>query len=115
MLTIVLPHPFGQLPIAFGADLVVHSATKWLDGQGRVLGGVIVGKKELINEIYLFCRNTGPALSPFNAWILSKSLETLDVRMERHAFECNVDRRTIARSLKDQMAKISFSVFTSAI
>ena len=77
--------PFGQLPISLGADLVVHSATKWLDGQGRVLGGVIVGKKELINEIYLFCRNTGPALSPFNAWILSKSLETLDVRMERHA------------------------------
>jgi O-succinylhomoserine sulfhydrylase len=77
--------PFGQLPIALGADLVVHSATKWIDGQGRVLGGVIVGKKELINEIYLFCRNTGPALSPFNAWILSKSLETLDVRMERHA------------------------------
>ena len=77
--------PFGQLPISLGADLVVHSATKWLDGQGRVLGGVIVGKKELIKEIYLFCRNTGPALSPFNAWILSKSLETLDVRMERHA------------------------------
>ena len=76
--------PYGQLPIALGADLVVHSATKWLDGQGRVLGGVIVGKKELIKEIYLFCRNTGPALSPFHAWILSKSLETLDVRMERH-------------------------------
>jgi O-succinylhomoserine sulfhydrylase len=64
---------------------VVHSATKWLDGQGRVLGGVVVGKKELINEIYLFCRSTGPALSPFNAWVLSKSLETLDVRMERHS------------------------------
>lgn len=77
--------PIGQLPIGSGADLVVHSATKWLDGQGRVLGGVVVGKKELINDIYLFCRNTGPALSPFNAWILSKSLETLEVRMERHA------------------------------
>ena len=77
--------PVCQLPIQFGADLVVHSATKWLDGQGRVLGGVIVGKKELIKEIYLFCRSTGPALSPFNAWVLSKSLETLDVRMERHA------------------------------
>jgi len=77
--------PVGQQPILFGADLVVHSATKWLDGQGRVLGGVIVGRKELIKEIYLFCRSTGPALSPFNAWILSKSLETLDVRMERHA------------------------------
>jgi O-succinylhomoserine sulfhydrylase len=77
--------PMGQRPIELGADLVVHSATKWLDGQGRVLGGVVVGKKELINDIYLFCRSTGPALSPFNAWVLSKSLETLDVRMERHA------------------------------
>ena len=77
--------PVCQNPIQFGADLVVHSATKWLDGQGRVLGGIVVGKKELIHELYLFCRSTGPALSPFNAWILSKSLETLDVRMERHA------------------------------
>ncbi len=77
--------PVNQQPILFGADLVVHSATKWLDGQGRVLGGVIVGRKDLIKEIYLFCRSTGPALSPFNAWVLSKSLETLDVRMERHA------------------------------
>ena len=76
--------PVNQQPIDFGADLVVHSATKWLDGQGRVLGGVIVGRKDLIKEIYLFCRSTGPALSPFNAWVLSKSLETLDVRMERH-------------------------------
>jgi O-succinylhomoserine sulfhydrylase len=77
--------PIGQTPIQYGADLVVHSATKWLDGQGRVLGGAVVGKKELIKEIYLFCRATGPALSPFNAWILSRSLETLDVRMERHS------------------------------
>lgn len=77
--------PVCQQPILYGADLVIHSATKWIDGQGRVLGGVIVGKKELINDIYLFCRSTGPALSPFNAWVLSKSLETLDVRMERHA------------------------------
>ena len=77
--------PVSQRPADFGVDLIVHSATKWLDGQGRVLGGVIVGKAELINEIYLFCRSTGPALSPFNAWVLSKSLETLDVRMERHS------------------------------
>ncbi len=77
--------PVNQRPIDFGADLVIHSATKWLDGQGRVLGGVILGKQELIQQIYLFCRSTGPALSPFNAWVLSKSLETLDVRMERHA------------------------------
>ncbi|GGK63413.1 PLP-dependent aspartate aminotransferase family protein [Rufibacter glacialis] len=77
--------PVNQRPVEFGADLIVHSATKWIDGQGRVLGGVVVGKKELIKDIYLFCRSSGPALSPFNAWILSKSLETLDVRMERHA------------------------------
>jgi O-succinylhomoserine sulfhydrylase len=76
--------PLLQKPVEYGADLIIHSATKWLDGQGRVLGGVIVGKAELIKEIYLFCRNTGPALSPFNAWLLSKSLETLDVRMQRH-------------------------------
>ena len=76
--------PLLQRPIDFGADLVVHSATKWIDGQGRVLGGVIVGRADLVKEIYLFCRNTGPSMSPFNAWVLSKSLETLDVRMERH-------------------------------
>jgi O-succinylhomoserine sulfhydrylase len=76
--------PLLQKPIEYGADLVVHSATKWIDGQGRVLGGIIVGRADLIKEIYLFCRNTGPALSPFNAWVLSKSLETLDVRMQRH-------------------------------
>ncbi|RYF84608.1 MAG: O-succinylhomoserine sulfhydrylase, partial [Chitinophagaceae bacterium] len=77
--------PVCQQPLNFGADLVVHSATKWLDGQGRVLGGVVVGRKDLIKEIFLFCRSTGPSLSPFNAWILSKSVETLEVRMERHA------------------------------
>ena len=77
--------PIIQKPIEFGADLVIHSATKWLDGQGRVLGGVVLGKKELIKDIYLFCRSTGPSLSPFNAWLLSKSLETLEVRMDRHA------------------------------
>lgn len=77
--------PIGQTPADFGADLIVHSATKWLDGQGRVLGGAVLGRKDLIHEVYLFCRSTGPALSPFNAWILSRSLETLDVRMERHS------------------------------
>lgn len=76
--------PYLQNPIHWGADLVIHSATKLIDGQGRVLGGVTVGKKELIREIFLFARNTGPALSPFNAWILSKSLETLPVRLDRH-------------------------------
>jgi O-succinylhomoserine sulfhydrylase len=77
--------PAAQQPIKFGADLVLHSATKFLDGQGRVLGGVVVGKKDLIKQLYLFIRNTGPSLSPFNAWVLSKSLETLFVRMDRHA------------------------------
>jgi len=76
--------PIGQTPIDLGADIVIHSATKWIDGQGRVLGGAIVGRKDLIHEMYLFCRATGPSISPFNAWILSKSLETLEVRMERH-------------------------------
>jgi len=76
--------PIGQLPAQYGADLIVHSATKWLDGQGRVLGGIVLGSKKLIHEIYLFCRSTGPSLSPFNAWVLSRSLETLEVRMERH-------------------------------
>ena len=77
--------PAVQQPIKFGADLVLHSATKFIDGQGRVLGGVIVGRKDLIKDLYLFIRNTGPSLSPFNAWLLTKSLETLFVRMDRHA------------------------------
>jgi O-succinylhomoserine sulfhydrylase len=76
--------PYLQLPLTYGADLVVHSATKWMDGQGRVLGGIVVGKKELIEQLRFFCRHTGPAMSPFNAWILSKSLETLAVRLDRH-------------------------------
>ncbi|MFH4968666.1 aminotransferase class I/II-fold pyridoxal phosphate-dependent enzyme [Gaetbulibacter sp. M240] len=76
--------PYIQQPIKHGAHLVIHSATKLIDGQGRVLGGVTVGQADLIREIYLFSRNTGPALSPFNAWVLSKSLETLPVRVEKH-------------------------------
>lgn len=76
--------PYLQQPGRHGADLVVHSATKWMDGQGRVLGGIVVGKASLIEELRFFCRHTGPAMSPFNAWVLSKSLETLSIRMERH-------------------------------
>jgi O-succinylhomoserine sulfhydrylase len=76
--------PYIQQPIKWGAHLVVHSATKLIDGQGRVLGGVTVGNADLIKEIYLFSRLTGPSLSPFNAWILSKSLETLAIRVDRH-------------------------------
>ena len=77
--------PAVQQPILLGADLVIHSATKFIDGQGRVLGGVVVGRKDLIYPLYLFIRNTGPSMSPFNAWVLSKSLETLFIRMDRHA------------------------------
>jgi O-succinylhomoserine sulfhydrylase len=76
--------PYLQQPISLGADIVIHSATKYIDGQGRVLGGCVLGPKNIIHEIYLFTRITGPSLSPFNSWILSKSLETLAIRMDRH-------------------------------
>lgn len=76
--------PILQTPADFGADLIIHSATKFMDGQGRVLGGIIVGKKEYIEKVRFFCRQTGPSMSPFNAWVLSKSLETLSLRMEKH-------------------------------
>lgn len=76
--------PYLQNPRDFGADIVTHSATKFLDGQGRVTGGIVLGSKEIIKEVRAFCRQTGPAMSPFNAWVLSKSLETLHIRMDRH-------------------------------
>lgn len=76
--------PYLQQPLQFGFDLSIHSATKYMDGQGRVLGGVVVGKQELIDEMLFFIRHTGPAMSPFNAWTISKSLETLGLRMDRH-------------------------------
>lgn len=74
--------PALQRPIEFGADLVIHSATKHLDGQGRVLGGAICGPKALIEEIFKFMRTAGPTLSPFNAWVILKGLETLKLRVE---------------------------------
>ncbi len=76
--------PYLQNPADYGADIITHSATKFIDGQGRVVGGVVLANKELIKEVRLFCRQTGPSMSPFNAWVLSKSLETLHVRMDRH-------------------------------
>jgi len=76
--------PYLQTPYSYGADIITHSATKFIDGQGRVVGGCVLGSKALIKEVRAFCRQTGPAMSPFNAWILSKSLETLHVRMDRH-------------------------------
>ncbi len=82
--------PYLQQPATYGAHLVTHSATKFIDGQGRAIGGAILGKQELIDKIRFFARHTGPALSPFNGWLLSKSLETLAVRMDRH---CDNARR----------------------
>lgn len=76
--------PVIQRPAEFGADIITHSATKWMDGQGRVLGGLILGSEELMERITFFCRHTGPAMSPFNAWTISKSLETLHVRLAAH-------------------------------
>ncbi len=103
--------PYLQQPIKHGADIVIHSATKYIDGQGRVLGGLVVGKKELINDIYLFGRLSGPSLSPFNAWILSKSLETLAIRMDRH---CE-NALYIAQQLEDhaQLENVSYPFLPS--
>jgi Cystathionine beta-lyases/cystathionine gamma-synthases len=103
--------PYLQNPAKWGAHIVTHSATKFIDGQGRVLGGAILGKKELIREVKFFARHTGPSLSPFNAWLLSKSLETLAVRMDRHcqnAFE-------IARHLEGhlQVESVKYPMLSS--
>ena len=100
--------PYVQQPIKFGADLVINSATKLIDGQGRVLGGVTVGKADLMREIYLFARNTGPAMSPFNAWVLSKSLETLSVRVEKHAKNAKKLAKFLEKSDYVKMVKYPF-------
>ena len=76
--------PYLQQPKKFGAHLVIHSATKYIDGQGRVLGGAVLGDEEFVKPCIDYLRRTGACLSPFNAWLLSKSLETLAVRMDRH-------------------------------
>lgn len=76
--------PYLQQPLRLGAHVIVHSATKYIDGQGRVLGGAIVGDRDVMADCRFFARHTGPAMSAFNAWLLSKSLETLAVRMDRH-------------------------------
>jgi len=100
--------PYIQQPIKFGADLVIHSATKLIDGQGRVLGGVTVGKEDLIREIYLFARNTGPAMSPFNAWVLSKSLETLAIRVEKHCENALKVAEFLENNIKVDLVKYPF-------
>ena len=100
--------PYLQQPIQYGADLVIHSATKLMDGQGRVLGGITVGSKQLVRELYLFARNTGASLSPFNAWILSKSLETLAVRIDRHCENAHVIAEKLEASQEINWVKYPF-------
>lgn len=95
--------PYLQQPVKYGTDIVVHSATKFIDGQGRAIGGVIVGKERYMSEIRFFMKQSGPALSPFNAWIFSKSLETLAARMDRH---CS-NALKLARFLEDH-DKVAF-------
>jgi O-succinylhomoserine sulfhydrylase len=77
--------PVLQRPLQLGADIVIHSATKYLDGQGRVLGGAVLGNKALMEGVYTFLRTAGPTLSAFNAWVLLKGLETLSLRMQAHS------------------------------
>ncbi|MBF0124368.1 MAG: O-succinylhomoserine sulfhydrylase [Magnetococcales bacterium] len=96
--------PCLQQPLLLGADIVIHSATKYIDGQGRVLGGAIVGPEALLMErIYPFIRNTGPTLSPFNAWVLYKGMETLPLRIERHCHNA----AWIATQLADRHPQLS--------
>jgi O-succinylhomoserine sulfhydrylase len=100
--------PVLQQPAQFGADLIVHSATKWMDGQGRVLGGIVVGRTELIEPIRFFCRHTGPAMSPFNAWVLSRSLETLSLRMNQHCANALELARTLEKHPKVNRVRYPF-------
>ena len=103
--------PYLQQPIKWGAHLVTHSATKFMDGQGRVIGGAILGSKELIKEVRYFTRHTGPSMSPFNAWVLSKSLETLAVRMDRHCQ--NALQIATALEKHPQVAKVKYPFLPS--
>lgn len=103
--------PYLQNPISYGADIIVHSATKFIDGQGRVLGGAVAGPSENVEKVKLFIRRTGGSISPFNAWILSKSLETLAVRMDRHCESALI----LAKSLEDhpKITKVNYPFLPS--
>jgi len=103
--------PYLQNPAQWGAHLVTHSATKFIDGQGRVIGGAVVGKKELIKEVRFFARHTGPSMSPFNAWILSKSLETLSVRMEKHCANALMVAQWLEKN--DNVAQVKYPFLPS--
>jgi O-succinylhomoserine sulfhydrylase len=103
--------PYLQQPIKFGIDLVTHSATKFIDGQGRAIGGLIAGSAELMKDIRFFARHTGPSLSPFNAWIFSKALETLAVRMERHCANALLLAEWL--STREEIARVSYPFLDS--
>jgi O-succinylhomoserine sulfhydrylase len=100
--------PIVQQPVKQGADIVIHSATKYIDGQGRAMGGIICASNEIIGKIKAFARHTGPALSPFNAWILSKSLETLSLRMEKHAANAMIIAQKLEQHPKVEWVKYPF-------
>jgi O-succinylhomoserine sulfhydrylase len=100
--------PYLQNPARYGAHLVTHSATKFIDGQGRVIGGAVLGSKELIKEVRFFARHTGPSMSPFNAWVLSKSLETLAVRMERHCSNALILAKHLEGHAEVELVKYPF-------
>ena len=100
--------PYLQKPILYGADLVSHSATKYMDGQGRVLGGLVVGRADLIKEMMFFIRHTGPAMSAFNAWIISKSLETLTLRMDRHCSSALKVAETLEQNIEVEEVRYPF-------
>ncbi|MEJ7645614.1 MAG: aminotransferase class I/II-fold pyridoxal phosphate-dependent enzyme [Chryseolinea sp.] len=103
--------PYLQNPAKYGAHLVTHSATKFIDGQGRVIGGAVLGTKELIKAVRFFTRHTGPTLSPFNAWLLSKSLETLAVRMDKHC--ANALELSQHLESHDQVASVKYPFLPS--
>jgi len=90
--------PVLQRPLELGADIIIHSATKYLDGQGRVLGGAVLGNREITEEVFKFLRTAGPTLSPFNAWVILKGLETLKIRMEAQS----ANALALARWLESQ-------------
>ncbi len=100
--------PYLQRPLEFGAHISCHSATKFIDGQGRVLGGIVVGSKEIIKEIKFQARQTGPAMSPFNGWLLSKSLETLAVRMDRHCYNAEKLAHYLLENAESKQVKYPF-------
>ena len=99
--------PVLQKPLQWGADIVVHSTTKYIDGQGRALGGAVVGSAELMDEVRSFLRAAGPTMSPFNAWIFLKGLETLSLRMKAHS--ANANALAVWLSQHPKVSKVFFA------